>query len=93
MEDVKDTIRRFILDNYLPGESPAHLQDDTRLQSSGILDSLAVLELVSFVQKEFGIEISASETGVETFDRIRDIARLVNRKRLDHVGGGLSEAS
>ena len=93
MEDVKHTIRQFILDNYLPGESPAHLKDDTRLQSSGILDSLAVLELVSFVQKEFGIEISASETGAETFDRIRDIARLVGRKRLDHLGGGLSEAS
>ena len=81
MNDMKETIRQFILKTYLPGESPANLRDDTPLRTSGILDSLATLGLVSFVEKEFGIELEAHETGLESFDRIEDIAALVERKR------------
>ena len=83
MNNIKESIRHFILQNYLPGESLDNLRDDTPLQSSGILDSLAVLGLVTFVEKEFGIELNAQETGVDSFDRITDIAALVIRKRDD----------
>ena len=81
MNDVKDTIRQYILATYLPGESADNLQDDTPLRSSGILDSLATLSLVSFVEKQFSIELEAHETGIDSFDRIEDIAALVARKR------------
>jgi acyl carrier protein len=81
MTDVKATIRQFILATYLPGESPANLRDDMPLRTSGVLDSLATLGLVSFVEREFGIELDAYETGVESFDRIDDIVALVERKR------------
>ena len=81
MSDTKNTIRQFILATYLPGESPDNLRDDTPLRTSGILDSLATLGLVSFVEKEFGIELEAHETGIDTFDRIEDIAALVARKQ------------
>jgi acyl carrier protein len=81
MTPVADTIRDFILARYLPGESAANLLDDTPLRSSGILDSLATLGLISFLEKEYAIEIEAHETDVDNFDRIRDIAALVERKR------------
>ena len=81
MSDVKETIRRYILATYLPGETAANLRDDTPLRTSGILDSLATLGLVSFVEKEFGIELEAHETGIDTFDQIQDIAALVARKK------------
>jgi acyl carrier protein len=80
-DDVKDRIRRFIVATYLPGESPENLKDDTPLRTSGVLDSLATLGVVSFVEKEFGVELEAHDTGVETFDRIEDIAALVARKK------------
>jgi acyl carrier protein len=83
MTDVKDTIRQFILTTYLQGETAANLRDDTPLRTSGVLDSLATLGLVSFVEKEFGIELEAHETGIDTFDRIEDIAALVARKKGD----------
>ena len=81
MQDVKDRLRQFIVSTYLPGESLGNLRDDTPLRSSGILDSLATLGVVSFVEKEFGIELEAHETGIDNFDRIEDIAALVERKR------------
>lgn len=81
MAHVADTIRSFILKEYLPGELPENLKDDTPLRSTGILDSLATLGLISFLEKEFQIEVEAHETDVDNFDRIQDIAAFVERKR------------
>jgi acyl carrier protein len=81
MDNVKDTIRDYILREYLPGESAANLGDDTPLRTSGILDSMATLNLVTFVEETFGITIEAHETGIDQFDRIEDIAALVAQKK------------
>jgi acyl carrier protein len=81
MNDVKETIRQFILSAHLPGESPDNLKDDTPLQTSGILDSLATLGLIQFVQEQFHVELDIYDTSVERFDRIQDIAASVARKR------------
>ena len=80
-DSVKGTIRQFILTNYLPGESKENLRDDTPLQTSGILDSLATLGLISFIEEQFGIELDVAETSAERFDRIEDIAASIARKR------------
>lgn len=82
MDPIKESLRSFILAEYLPGESPANLTDQTPLRTSGILDSMATLGLVSFVEKTFGVTLDAHETGIENFDRIEDIAALVTRKKL-----------
>ena len=81
MNEITDTLRTFILERYLPGESSANLRDDTPLRTSGILDSIATLGLISFIEEHYGIEVQAHETGVENFDRIQDIAAFVARKR------------
>ena len=81
MNDVKETIREFILATCLPGESRENLRDDTPLLTSGILDSLAALSLVSFLEKQFGVELDVYETSAERFNRILDIAEAVVRKR------------
>ena len=81
MSNVQDTIRDYILREYLPGESPANLTDETPLRTSGILDSMATLNLVTFLEQSFGITIDAHETGIDQFDRIADIATLVAQKK------------
>jgi acyl carrier protein len=78
---LKESIRGYILANHLPGESAANLKDDTPLQTSGILDSLALLGLVSFVQQQYGVELDVYDTSAERFDRIDDIAAAVARKQ------------
>ena len=83
MHEIKETIRAHILAEYLPGESPSNLKDDTPLRTSGILDSMATLALVSFLEERFRVQIDAHETGVETFDHIDDIAALIHRKQAD----------
>jgi len=87
MQQIADTIRGFILERYLPGESPANVPDDLPLRSTGVLDSLATLALIGFLEEHYGIEIEAHETDVDNFDRIQDIAAFVQRKRAERDGG------
>ena len=80
VDDVKESIRAFVLTTALPGESPDNIRDDTRLMSSGILDSLGALSLFSYLEDQFGVEISERERGVDCCDRIADLCLLVQRK-------------
>jgi acyl carrier protein len=82
MDQLRDTIRDFIVSHYLPGESRENLRDDTPLVSSGILDSLGALGLVSFIAEQFGVELDVYDTSVEHFDRIEDIAQSIERKQV-----------
>ena len=81
IDTVARTIRRFILCTHLPGESPDTLADDTPLQSSGILDSLATVGLIAFLEKEFQIELDVHDTAIERFDSIKDMASTVVAKQ------------
>jgi acyl carrier protein len=81
MNDTGQTIRDFIITKYLPGELPENLKDDTPLRSSGILNSLATLALISFIEDRFGIEVQAHETDIDNFDKLEDIVAFVERKR------------
>jgi acyl carrier protein len=78
---MRETLRDFILTEFLPGELPGNLRDDTPLRTSGIVDSLGTLRLVSFVEQRFGIVVEAHEAGIENFDTINDIVAFVGRKQ------------
>jgi len=80
MDEIKQQVRQF-LSELLPPEKFSNLRDDTPLRTSGILDSMGLLRLVSLVEEKFGIEVSAYEAGIENFDRIDYIAAFVQRKR------------
>jgi len=80
-DDIKGLLKAHILTEYLPGESAENLTNDTPLRTSGILDSIATVKLVSFIESTFNIELEAHETGIQNFDRIEDIAALIVRKQ------------
>ena len=62
MEDIKQTVKDFILREFLPGEDPANLTDSVKLVRDGIIDSLATLRLVAFLEEHFGIQAFESRT-------------------------------
>jgi acyl carrier protein len=50
---------------------------DTDLAKAGILDSLALVELLAYIEKEFEAEISLDDVGIEDFHSIAKIAEYV----------------
>ncbi len=77
---IEGTIKEYILREFLPGEDPSYLTSDTPLVSSGILDSLATLRLVAFLEQEFSIALAAHETDSENLESLARIVRLVTSK-------------
>jgi acyl carrier protein len=80
MDAIKDAVKSYILKEFLPGEDPNELTDSTPLVTGGILDSLATLKLVSFLEEQYGITVQAHEADVEHLDTVQDIAALVRSK-------------
>lgn len=81
MNHIVDAVRTFILDEFLPGEDPSQLTDTTPLISGGILDSLATIKLVTFLEERFKITIQAHEADADHMDTLADIAKLVASKQ------------
>ena len=81
MGEVGEAVKAFVLEEFLPGEDPSQLTDTTPLQSTGILDSIATLGLVSFLEERFGIQIEPHELDGESFTNIANIEKLVDSKR------------
>lgn len=80
MSAIKEELRGYILSEFLPGEAAGNLKDETPLRTSGVLDSMGLLRLVSFIESHHGIELEAHETSVENFDTIDAIAKLIQSK-------------
>lgn len=83
MTDITTTlevVKEFVLDQFLPGEDPAALAPDTELISTGIIDSLATLKLVAFLEENFGIHIEAKEVNPVTLNTLASISSLVESK-------------
>lgn len=78
--DRVSQIKTFILEEFLPGEDPEELTESTPLITSSILDSIATLKLVTFLEQTFGISIAAHEADVEHLNTIADIVELVASK-------------
>jgi acyl carrier protein len=79
-EEIRDAVRNYILEEFLPGEDPAALTDQTPLITSGILDSIATAKLVSHLEERFGVRFRASEVSGAYLDTVDRIAEIIERK-------------
>jgi len=80
MDSTREVVRAFILENFLPGEDPRNLGDDTELKESGILDSMSTLKLVTFLEERFNVELEASDLDASNLASVASIARLVEQR-------------
>jgi len=79
-QEIGEAIKSFILNEFLRGEDPSALTDTTPLITGGILDSLATVSLVLFLEERFQIQIEAHETTIDYFNTISDIEQLIHSK-------------
>jgi acyl carrier protein len=80
MQNVREVVRRFVLDNFLPGEDPKNLTDETELKESGILDSLSTLKLVAFLEEQFNVVLEARDLEAGNLATIANIDTLIKTK-------------
>ena len=79
MSELKAQIRDFIIENFLFGNANG-LKDDTSFLEEGIIDSTGVLELVTFLEENFEIQVEDEELIPENLDSIDNVTGYLERK-------------
>ncbi len=78
---IQAIVKDFVLSEFLEGEDPSELTETTELVTTGILDSLATLKLVTYIEEQFDVEIEADEADETHLNTLSDIVRLIQSKR------------
>jgi acyl carrier protein len=79
MSETKKQIKAFIIENFLFGNANG-LQDNTSFLEEGIIDSTGVLELVTFLEETFEIQVEDEELIPENLDSIDNVTAYLDRK-------------
>ncbi|MDF1672837.1 MAG: phosphopantetheine-binding protein [Vicingaceae bacterium] len=79
--DNKEQIKQILLDGFIEVENGNELENDTPLISSGILDSISILQLIDTLEKTFEIGFEAHEIDRDKFDSIDLINQLIVDKK------------
>ena len=74
-------VRKFIVDQFLFGQNADKLTAQDSLLQKGLIDSTGVLEVTSFLEAQFGIDVEDHDLVPANFDSIERIVRFVERKQ------------
>jgi acyl carrier protein len=74
-------IRRFILTSFLFSDDESKLKNNDSLLEQGIMDSTGVLELVAFLESQFGIKVADEELVPDNLDSVDRIVAFVGSKQ------------
>lgn len=77
---AEETIRSYILENYLFTDDQSALNSDDSFLEKGVLDSTGILEVIYFIEETFGIKISDEEMIPENLDSVNNIVAFIERK-------------
>ena len=78
--DTSQQIMKFITSNFYVAD-PATLTEETSLLDSGTVDSTGILEIISFLEQEFQIQIADEEMIPANLDSVSKIANFIGRKK------------
>ena len=80
MQQIQGDLRRFVIDNFLFGKEDRRLSNDDSLLENGIMDSTSVLELVGFLENQYGVKIEDEDLVPENLDSVNSLASFLQRK-------------
>ena len=81
MTTVEQEIRTFLAENFSLGGDINRLPGSRSLTERGIIDSVGIVEVLTFLETQYDISINDDETVPENIDTIDNIVRFVGMKR------------
>lgn len=78
--EVEQRVRQYLVSNLRWFGSPDSLTSDYRLIDNDVLDSMAIFEVISFIEDQYGIQVEDQDLVPENFESIKAIAALVAAK-------------
>lgn len=78
--EVRESVRNYIVENFLFGDVSPLENDSMSLLDGGILDSVGVMELVAFLEQDFEITLADEELIPENLDSVDNLVGFIGRK-------------
>ena len=79
--EINVQIRDFIAQNLLFSDNGFQYDDDDSFLQEGIVDSVGVMDLVSFVEENFKVAVDDQEIVPNNFDSVNKVAQYVRSKQ------------
>jgi acyl carrier protein len=79
--ETREKLKKFIIENFLFGNDGNSLSDGESFLESGIIDSTGILEVVGFVEDEFGFEVLDEELIPDNFDSVDNLVAYIEKKQ------------
>jgi acyl carrier protein len=79
-QTVRQTLREHILSNYLFTDEAAALKDDDSFQETRHIDSMGMMQLIQFIEGEYGIRIGENDLVPEKLDSVSRLVALILQK-------------
>ncbi|MCP5052680.1 MAG: hypothetical protein GY940_36265 [bacterium] len=80
MADLKDVVLEFVVDEYLEDDDDdVEITYDTKLISSGIVDSFSMVSLKRFLEMQYEVQIPDAKATTDAFDTIDNIVALMKK--------------
>lgn len=74
---VKANLRQFVMENLAQGKVGGVIGDDASLIDNGVIDSLGIFQLVSFLEQNYGVRVRDEEIVLENFKSINAIEEFL----------------
>jgi acyl carrier protein len=82
-------LREHVLAGYAVGRADTELDEDEDLLASGLVDSMGVMEIVSFIEDSFGVIVDDEDIVPENFRSVRAMTALVVAKKATPLSDSL----
>ena len=78
--DIPSTIRQFIREKFVFSSEDTSFDDQASFMETGLVDSTGVLEIIQFIEENFGIAVQDEELIPENLDSVDNLSNFVSRK-------------
>lgn len=78
--DIDTIIERYIVDEIMMKGKDTKIDPDESLLKNGVIDSLSILRLISFIEERFGVTVDDDEVVPENFETTNMIKSLILSK-------------
>jgi acyl carrier protein len=80
--EPKNIIKQFITTKLIPNSHEIEIDFETNLLRSGLIDSMALMTLVNFIESEFNVNIPFTDFTVANFQSINAMTNYIENKKL-----------
>jgi len=85
---LKQELREFIRRSLIPAGATAEVDENEPLIDHGVIDSMGLLQIMTFIEERTGVRVPDDEVTPENFQSVSAIDQLVTRLKTRHSPPG-----